>query len=134
MHHIQLQLNMEDNLCPDLDNTSALEVISGPNSTTGENDAPDFLLARAFLAVIHSGTFLTLCFYAYVTHARVEVSHPVFAVVFQEILALAALETVAFLNVLVVGVSYEFYVVPLVCIALAMQVHQWSWFAVTCLR
>ena len=89
---------------------------------------------RASLAVLHGGTALTLCFYAYVMHTKVELSHPVFAVIFQEVIVLCACECVCFVMVLASGIDYDAYFFPMLLQGLAINFHQWSWLVVTTLR
>ena len=94
------------------------------------------LLARASLAFLHGFTLLALSFYAHVLRTRVEISHPVFAVIFQETLVLCCCEAASFAAVLIAEIDYSYsgYYLPLFLQGLSVHFHQWSWFAVTCLR
>ena len=92
------------------------------------------LLFRATLALLLGLTALALAFYAYVMHAKVEIAHPVFAVVFQEIGVSCACVAVSFVAVLTTGIDYDAYYLPLVLQAVAMHFHQWSWLTITWLR
>ena len=67
-------------------------------------------------------------------HAKVERAHPVFAVVYQEVLLLAVLQIISFIAVVTSGIDYRKYYVPLALQALAVPFHQWTWLAVTYLR
>ncbi len=67
-------------------------------------------------------------------HAKVELSHPVFAVIFQEVIVLCACECVCFVTVLASGIDYDAYFFPMVLQGMAINFHQWSWLVVTALR
>ena len=92
------------------------------------------LYHRTSLAVCHGATLLTLLFYVYVMHAKVEMEHPVFAIVYQEVLLLVVLQIVSFAAVLMSGIDYRKYYIPLVLQAIAMHFHQCTWLTVTYLR
>ncbi len=82
----------------------------------------------------HGATLLTLLFYVYVMHAKVETGHPIFAIVYQEVLLLVGLQIVSFAAVLTTGIDYRKYYLPLVLQAMAMHFHQCTWVTVTYLR
>ncbi len=115
-------------------NLSLPQAVPPLDSGDREVTEPQLLLARACLAFVHGFTLIALCFYAYVVRAKVELQHPVFAVVFQETVVLSALELANFLAILSSGVDYFNQFQPLVLQCLAVQFHQWSWLAVTYLR
>ncbi len=95
-----------------------------------------FFPHRASLAIFHGVTLLTLTFYAYIMRVKIELKHPVFAVIFQEIIVLFVCELVSFLSVLSSGIDYSVgaYYLPLTVQLMGHLFHQWSWFTITCLR
>ncbi len=86
------------------------------------------------LALFHGGTLLALCFYAYVIHAKVDISHPVFAIIYQEILVFLSCELISFVFVLATGIDFNTYYVPVWLQLKVIYFHQWSWFIVSVLR
>ena len=73
-------------------------------------------------------------FFAYVIHAKIDISHPVFAVIYQEVLVFSACELFSFVAVLASGIDFNVYY-PFVAIQInVIYFHQWSWFVVTALR
>ncbi len=89
---------------------------------------------RLSLALFHGVTLLALCFYAYIMHAKIDISHPVFAVIYQEILVLLFSELISFVVVLATGIDFNTYYLPLMLQINVIYFHQWSWFIVTALR
>ncbi len=73
-------------------------------------------------------------FFCFVMYSKVELDHPVFAVLFQEVAALCALQAASFLYVLATGISYGRSSLPLLCQACGALLHQWSWLVVSGLR
>ncbi len=83
---------------------------------------------------MHGATLLTLFFYAYVMHAKVEIAHPVFAVIYQEVCVLCACELISFGALLATGIELDAYFSVMFLQGMAMSFHQWTWLVVTYLR
>ncbi len=90
--------------------------------------------AQVLLVAMNGATLLALCCYAAAVYAKTEVSHPVFAVILQDVLALCAFSAASYLSLLTTAVDYYEHVAPLVMQMVALQFHQWSWLVVTLLR
>ncbi len=97
-------------------------------------DMTEHLAPRATLVSLHGGTVLTLWFYTYIIYAKVDIRHPVFALIFQEAVVLSVADTAAFLTILTSAVEYEKLVPSMFIQILAHTFHQWSWLVITCLR
>lgn len=91
-------------------------------------------LARMLLVSMHGGTFLALCFYLYVMYSKVEIDHPMLAVLFQEMAMLCSLQTLSFVSILFSGINYGKARLPTFLNLLGLQIHQWSWFTVSSIR
>ncbi len=111
-------------------NSSASEA-SSPSSGT---ELTAHLAPRATLASLHGGTMLALWFYAYVIHAKVEIQHPVFAIIFQEVVVLSLSETTSFVALLAAAIDYEHHKFVMLNQMVSQMFHQWSWLVITCLR
>ncbi len=92
------------------------------------------LLSRILLVSMHGGTFLTLCFYLYIMYSKVQIAHPMFAVLFQELGVLCLLQTCSFLSILFSGIHYRNAKLPIFFHILGLQLHQWSWVTISLLR
>ncbi len=90
--------------------------------------------AQVLLVAMNGATLLALCCYAAAVYAKTEVSHPVFAVILQDVLALCAFSAASYLSLLTTAVDYYEHVAPLVMQMVALQFHQWSWLVVTLMR
>ena len=114
------------------DGENLLRVI-GPELWNGTHPTAS-LLARTLLVSVHGGTFLSLCFYAYVMYSRTVIGHPMFAVLFQEMAMLVVLQTCSFMSLLFSGVQYTNVRIPAMFNMFGIQLHQWTWFTISCLR
>ncbi len=88
------------------------------------------------LSVAHSITWLALAASARLLHQRVEIGHPVFAVIFQEVVVLLIIETVAVV-LLFTMLLEELEVLALMFLLLmrsALQFHPCTWVIITYLR
>ncbi len=111
-----------------LEAEDALDTWTGSEST--------YLMARLLVASFNAGTFLSLAFFLYVIYSKVEIGHPVFAVVFQEVCILFLSQTIAFLTSLFRGIplTLDENIPIFVLSAFTLQFHQWSWLVISCLR
>ena len=91
-------------------------------------------ILRISLSFAHGVTLLITCLYLYAIHAKVDVSHPVFALVYQELWVLVVGEAVSLATVAAVGVDYRLYIVPVIFQGYSVYFHQWTWFVVSVLR
>ncbi len=95
------------------------------------------MAAMAMFVLAHCVTLLVLAVFAKMTHERAELAHPVFAVIFQEIIIIIFCEVSA-LCILTALITYPENNILLVLYSLpaftAMQFHQVTWLTVTCLR
>ncbi len=97
-------------------------------------DITEHLGPRATLISLHGGTLLTLWFYTYIIYTKVEIRHPVFAIIFQEAAVLSLTETVSFVYILATAVDYEMHSPCMFTQIVLHMFHQWSWLVITCLR
>ena len=93
-------------------------------------------VAKAVLVSAHFATLLYAGLFTFATYTKVEICHPVFAILFQECILLCAFEVVTFILLLSTGVDIDNYKTmkatpPQIA---AVHCHQWSWLFVTCLR
>ena len=103
------------------------------------------LPAKLLLVCAHAATLAALCACAKTIYDKVEIAHPVFAVVFQEVLVLCATEAAAgaFLLAIVAGggdgdgegQSHAYLHFPFMGVStMALQFHQISWLCITLMR
>ena len=115
-------------------NISSGEILSDVGTGDGGGGGGSHPAAQVLLVAMNGATLLALCCYAAAVYAKTEVSHPVFAVILQDVLALCAFSAASYLSLLTTAVDYYEHVAPLVMQMVALQFHQWSWLVVTLLR
>lgn len=91
---------------------------------------------KASVVVANAASLLVLGFLTYFTYQRVDISHPVFAILFQELAFLTIFGAVLYITLLAsvannFGLWVQFF---LGFIGLVAQMHQVTWLFVTCLR
>ncbi len=96
-------------------------------------DNPGVKLA---LVGIHAGTLLTLCACVKTTYDKVEINHPVFAVVFQGLVILTLCQLIGYISLLFMMVDFiKLWRLIFLAISLsAMQFHQVTWLCVTSIK
>ena len=99
-----------------------------------KNQSSCQFILRISLSFVHGVTLLITCLYLYAIHAKVDVSHPVFALVYQELWVLVVGEAVSLATVAAAGVDYRLYIVPVIFQGYSVYFHQWTWFVVSVLR
>ncbi len=112
------------------------------NSTASDQDVQDWLIVSnpwvlAAFVLTHIGTLSVLIFFGKMMHKHAELAHPVFAVIFQEIIIMiiCELSALGILAALVANLKSTVLVfLYSSCAFTAMQFHQVTWLIVTSLR
>lgn len=91
---------------------------------------------KLVLVLIHALTLLILFTSAKMLYDRVEISHPLFGAIFQEIILLCACETLTYVLLLFMMVHRidKWVMVYMAISSIAGQFHQTTWCAITYLR
>ncbi len=94
------------------------------------------LAAKLSLLLAHVATLAALFTCVRMMYDKVQIKHPVFAVVFQEIMALCTCEAVTYVFLLVmIGDDNETWkVLSMSCSFAALQFHQVFWLCITAMR
>ncbi len=100
---------------------------------TGPDLVPGLL---PLLILLHLLMLLTFLVCVYVSYSRVEIGHPVFACLFQEVVVLSLCEVaeVSLLVLLAVFESERLTIAYMFVARVALQIHPNTWLVVTCLR
>ena len=95
-------------------------------------------LSKTILSCADAVTMLAVCVCTRFVHTRADVSHPVFAVIFQELLFLSVIATFSWVSVLTTTnfslYDDEHHHIILVGHGMVRSYHQWSWLVVSGLR
>ncbi len=96
----------------------------------------DNVAGMCLLLVLHVLTLTVLVIFVKVVYDKVDIKHPVFAIVYQDLVVVLVCESTMFLFLVVTLVEHKelFLMVISSAKTLSVQFHQLSWLAVTVLR
>ncbi len=120
----------------DKNSNSTLEPNNNDYSTIGRVLVLDHPGVKFCLVMAHVVTLVSLWACIKMSHDKVEIRHPVFAMVFQEIIVLVVTELVGYVSLLFMMGDYItlWRIIFLFVSVASLQFHQITWLFVTCLR